>query len=123
MNLCIFCGRLIRDLEKCTSANGTDYVQFQIAVNGQYIKGKEQKTEYINLVAFGKTADTLCTYLKKGSLCLFKTRYQKSSFTDKEGNKKDNVNFYVEEFNFFGGKNSKDKNDEDTIFEDDDLNF
>ena len=44
---------------------------------------RSQQTEFHNIVAFGKTAETIAQYLKKGSLALIEGRIQTRSWDDK----------------------------------------
>ena len=66
MNRVILTGRLTKDVEKKTSANGTEYVRFSIAVD-KYAKDKDKKTIFVNCMAFGHSANFLNAYCHKGS--------------------------------------------------------
>ena len=60
-------GRVTADLEIQTSTNGTDYIQFNVAVNKGY--GEQEHANFYQCVLFGKAAERLSKAgVKKGSL-------------------------------------------------------
>lgn len=60
-------GRVTADLELQTSSNGTEYIQFNVAVNKGY--GEQEHTNFYQCVLFGKAAERLSKAgVKKGSL-------------------------------------------------------
>lgn len=59
-------GRVTADLELQTSQNGTEYVQFHVAVNKGF--GDHQHTNYYQCILFGRTAERIMhAGVKKGS--------------------------------------------------------
>lgn len=66
MNKIIITGRLGRDPELKTAGNGTEYVNFSVAVDRRKNKDEEKKTDWFRCVAFGKMAAFISTYFKKG---------------------------------------------------------
>lgn len=60
-------GRVTADLEIQTSSNGTEYIQFNVAVNKGY--GEQEHANFYQCVLFGKAAERLSKAgVKKGSL-------------------------------------------------------
>lgn len=60
-------GRVTADLELQTSSNGTEYIQFNVAVNKGY--GEQEHANFYQCVLFGKAAERLSKAgVKKGSL-------------------------------------------------------
>ncbi len=60
-------GRVTADLEIQTSTNGTDYIQFNVAVNKGF--GEQEHANFYQCVLFGKAAERLSKAgVKKGSL-------------------------------------------------------
>ena len=57
INQVILVGRTTKDIELRQTKSGTNYVQFTLAVNRMY-KGSEQQADFINCVAWSKTAET-----------------------------------------------------------------
>ena len=70
INLCIIGGNITKDAELRYSQSGTAIANFAVAVNERW-KDKEgnqkEKATFINCKAFGKTAENIALYFKKGS--------------------------------------------------------
>lgn len=67
MNRVILSGRLTKDNElKFSSSNGTAYLFNTLAVEEYNAKEKKKVTEFFNIVLFGKNAENLAKYTKKG---------------------------------------------------------
>lgn len=83
-NQAIIGGRLTDhpELKKTNSDNSV--VSFSVAVN-HLDKEKNQVTDFIDVTAWGKTAEFVCRYFKKGSSICVIGRLQKRKFTDKNG--------------------------------------
>lgn len=71
---------------KFIPATGNAVVSFSIGVNDGY--GDKQKTYFINIVQFGKGAETTANYCKKGSSVLVKGKLTNRSYETQEGVKK-----------------------------------
>lgn len=78
-------GRLCGDPEVKTNAAGTNVVNANLAVNRPYRQGKDQETDFFRLVAFGKTAEFLAQYFRKGSAILIDGRIQNNNYVDQQG--------------------------------------
>lgn len=66
MNKIIITGRLGRDPELKTAGNGTEYLNFSVAVDRRKNKDEEKKTDWFRCVAFGKMAAFINAYFHKG---------------------------------------------------------
>ena len=87
MNKVILLGRLTKDADVRYSQGSTTAVaRFSLAVDRKYNK-EEQSADFINCVAFGKTAEFLEKYGRKGTKFALEGRIQTGSYTDKNGNK------------------------------------
>jgi single-strand DNA-binding protein len=85
-NRIILVGNLTRDPEIRYVGSGAAVVKFTLAVNR---RAKQQdETDYIDIVAWDKLAETCNTYLKKGMSCLVEGRLSIRSYEDKDGNKR-----------------------------------
>ena len=103
MNKVILQGRLTRDVELRYSQgeNATAVARNSLAVDRRFKRqGEEQTADFINIVAFGKTAETLEKYTHKGSKITICGRIQTGSYTNKEGQKVYTTDVIVEEFDF-----------------------
>lgn len=106
INKVILMGRLTADPELKTTAGGTSVVQFSVAVNRKYSK-EEQKVDFIDCTAFGKTADFLGKYFRKGSSVIVFGNIQVESWKDKDGNSRRSTKIIVDELQFGESKKSE----------------
>lgn len=106
MNNCTFIGRLVRDIE-ITQGGGTDIAKFSIAVDRKFKKGE---SDFINIIAFGKTAENLQKFFSKGDLIALQTRVQTGNYTNKEGKKVYTIDFVVDGFEFIPNSKKKEEN-------------
>lgn len=77
LNKAFILGNVTRDPESRAMPSGQQVVNFGIATNRFYTDQagqKKQDTEFHNIVAFGKLADTIARYVTKGSLILIEGR-------------------------------------------------
>lgn len=66
MNVAFILGRLTRDPVIKASQSGMTIARFTLAVNRLNKKGQNQEADFINCVAFGKTAEAIGNYVYKG---------------------------------------------------------
>ena len=88
MNVAIILGRLTRDPVIKASQSGMTIARFTLAVNRLNKKGQNQEADFINCVAFWKTAEAIGNYVYKGQRLLVEGRIQTGSYTSKSGEKK-----------------------------------
>lgn len=98
MNKWVGTGRLTKDPEQRGSA-----LSFTIAI-GRNFKDKDGNygADFINCVAFGKKAEFISKYFKKGSPIAVSGRISTGSYTDKEGKTVYTTNVSVEDAEFNG---------------------
>lgn len=85
-NLVVLTGRITADPELKTTTNGTNVTTFSIAVERSYRSGEERQTDFINIVAWRKTAEFITKYFKKGNLIGIEGSIQTRRYQDKNGN-------------------------------------
>jgi len=87
LNKVFIIGNLTRDPERKSLPSGQAVVNFAVATNRVYILNgqKQQETEFHNAVAFGKTAEIITQYLKKGSSILIEGRLRTRNWVDTAG--------------------------------------
>lgn len=95
MNIVNLMGRIVKTPELKYTNNGISYCKFTLAVNKPKIKDKEQETNFINCIAWGKTAETICNWLDKGNRVIVLGRLDVSKKDDKYY-----TNVVVETINF-----------------------
>lgn len=91
LNKAILIGNLTRDPELKAIASGNKVCTFSIATNRTYKDAngvRQEKTDYHNIVVWGKTAENVATYMKKGSQILVEGRMETRSWDDAATNTK-----------------------------------
>jgi single-strand DNA-binding protein len=88
--------------------SGKKWVRFTLATNDVYRNAKGDKvteTQWHNLVAWGKNAETAEKFLPKGKEVAVEGKLVNRSYTDKEGIKKYITEIYVNEILLLGKSN------------------
>ena len=108
MNKVILIGRLTRDAEIRYSQgeSSSAVARFTLAVNRRFKKDNEQTADFINCVAFSKTAEFLEKYGKKGTKFVVEGSIQTGSYTNKDGNKVYTTDVAVQSVEFAESKAS-----------------
>ncbi len=110
-NKVIMVGRTTRVPEVKMTAGLTKVANFTLAVDNGY--GETQKTDFFNCVAFGKTAETIAAYVRKGDLILVEGRLEIDKWTDREGVNRERTKIVVSKFTFLETKKSREEREED----------
>ena len=84
INRVVLVGRITKDPELRKTQSGTSVVSFTIACNRR-VQSQGQDADFINCVAWNKTADFMAQYVKKGALLGLEGRIQTRSYDDKDG--------------------------------------
>jgi single-strand DNA-binding protein len=90
LNKVILLGNLTRDPELRYTPNGTPVSTFGLAVNRRYRQGEEWRDDvcYVDIVTFGRQAETVGEYLNKGNLAMVEGRLQWRSWETEDGQKR-----------------------------------
>lgn len=89
MNSVVLIGRLVADPELKTTQSGLEVTSFRIAVDRNYVKsGEDRKADFIDVVAWRKTAAFICHYFSKGKPIMIKGSLQQRSYDAKDGTKR-----------------------------------
>jgi len=83
MNSISVCGRLGRDAELKTSNSGMQVLNFSVADDIGF--GDKKKTQWVNCAVFGKRAEALAKYLKKGMAVTCIGEVELREFDKKDG--------------------------------------
>lgn len=97
MNKVIIIGRLCRETELRTLPTGSITTDFTIAVDR---RKKDAGADFINCVAWGKTAETLNKYVHKGDKIAVFGRLQVREYVAKDGNKRYVTEVVAEDIEF-----------------------
>lgn len=87
INNVVLVGRITKDLELRYTSNNKETTSFTVAINRAF-KGQDGQTQadFINCVAFGKTAENVCRYCAKGSLIGVEGKIQTRNYQNNQGN-------------------------------------
>ena len=91
INRVILVGRLGRDPEMRYTGSGTPVVNFSLATNERWSDqngGRQERTEWHNIVVWSKLAEICNQYLSKGQLVYIEGRLQTREWDDRDGNKR-----------------------------------
>lgn len=103
MNNCTFYGRIAKDIEINTTQSGMSVAKFSMAISRFK---KDDPADFINMIAFNKTAETIAQYFKKGDPILVNTHVQTGSYVNKEGIKVFTTDFIIDKFEFTNARKS-----------------
>ena len=125
MNKTILMGRLTKDVEVRYTANNTAVANFTLAVNRKFAKQGETDVDFINIVAWSKTAEFCNNYFNKGQQIALTGRIQVRSYDNKEGQKVYVTEVVAEDVYFADSKKEKENTagKTQTVEEDDELPF
>lgn len=104
-NRVLLIGNLTRDPDMKYLSNQTPVVNFGMAVNRRWKGNDGEKKEevcFIELTAFGSTAETMNKYLTKGSPVFIEGRLTFQTWESKDGQKRSKLFVTVEKFQFMG---------------------
>lgn len=105
MNTCVFMGRFVRDPETRQASNGNAVCNFTLAVDRDFKDADGNRgTDFIDFVAFRRTAEFVSKYFSKGRMAAVEGRLQIESYTDKEGIKRRSAKILVDKIHFADSK-------------------
>ena len=85
MNHISLIGRLTAVPELKYTQYNTTYTRFSIAVDRPVKQGEEKQADFINIVAWSKTAEFICKYFTKGQRIALTGSVRTGSYTDRNG--------------------------------------
>lgn len=101
MNQVILIGRLTADPElRFAASTGRAVTNFRLAVNRPF--SKENKTDFFRVVVWGKQAEAVAKYLRKGSQCAVNGSVQIEQYTDRDGNTRYSTDIVANQVEFLG---------------------
>jgi single-strand DNA-binding protein len=102
MNQVNLLGRLSKDVDYRTG--NTNIARFTLAVNRKF---KRDEADFINCIAFGKTADIINQYLSKGSQIAISGNIRTGSYGAQDGTRRYTTDIVVENFDFISSNNKQ----------------
>ena len=104
INRVVLVGRLTRDPELRKTQSGTSVCSFTMAVGRRVSTQGQPDADFINCVAFGRTAEFAEKYLKQGTKMVVSGRIQTGSYTNRDGVKVYTTEVVIEEQDFAESK-------------------
>ena len=112
LNYCSFIGRLGKDPESRFMPTGDQVTSFSIAVGSQWKNKngeKQESTEWVNCTAFGKLAEIISKYPKKGDQVFISGRMKTDKYQAKDGSDRYSTKIIVDQLQMLGGRTSGDR--------------
>lgn len=100
-------GRLTADPQMSYLPTGMPVVTFSIA-NNYYVQNKENEVNYFDITAFGKLAETVNTYLRKGKQIAVHGTIRQERWQDKEtGGNRSKIKIIMRDMQMLGGRDGE----------------
>lgn len=116
MNSVQLVGRFTRDPEVRYSDGGSTIARFSLAVDRRFKSENGPTADFPNCIAFGKTAEFIERYFRKGMRIGVQGRIQTGSYTNQDGNKVYTTDVVIESCEFVENKNTQQNSDENEGF-------
>ncbi|MCY4388842.1 MAG: single-stranded DNA-binding protein [Desulfurellaceae bacterium] len=107
VNKAIIVGNLGRDPEVRYTQSGQAMTRFTVATTDTWTdrdNGRQERTEWHNIVVWGKQAETCGQYLSKGRQVYIEGRIQTRKFEDREGKERYFTEINAQQVTFLGGR-------------------
>lgn len=106
INKVILVGRITRDIELRKTPNGASVVSFTVACNRRSRQEGQPDADFINCVAWNRTADLMAQYLHKGALIGVEGRIQTRNYDDRDGKRVYVIEVIAESVQFLESRNA-----------------
>lgn len=94
LNSCVLLGRMVADPELRHTNNGTPVTSFTIANDRDFVRqGEDRGSDFIDITAWGRTAEFACNYFHKGMLVACEGRLESNKWVDKSGQNR--VSYFI----------------------------
>lgn len=113
VNKAILLGNVGKDPEIRYTQSGTAVANFSLATTEKRKVGGEWQdhTEWHNIVAWGKLAETCSNYLSKGKQAYIEGRIQTRKWDDRDGNTRYSTDIVADQLVLLGGRGGSEKSD------------
>ena len=111
LNVVAIMGRLAADPQLRQTTTGKNVASFRIACDrGRRDANGQSQADWLDVVAWDRTAEFVCKYFQKGSLIAIDGRLQSRSYQDKNGNNRTAVEVVANNISFAGAKRQDGQN-------------
>ena len=107
LNVVAIMGRLVADPQLRQTTTGKNVASFRVACDrGRKDANGQSQADFLDVVAWDRSAEFVCRYFQKGSLIVVDGRLQTRTYQDKNGNNRTAVEIVANNINFAGPKSS-----------------
>lgn len=107
LNVVAIMGRLAADPQLRQTTTGKNVASFRIACDrGRRDANGQSQADWLDVVAWDRTAEFVCKYFQKGSLIAIDGRLQSRSYQDKNGNNRTAIEIVANNVNFAAPKSA-----------------
>lgn len=105
LNVVAIMGRLVADPQLRQTTTGKNVASFRIACDrGRKDANGQSQADFLDIVAWDRSAEFVCRYFQKGSLIVVDGRLQSRQYQDKNGNTRNAVEIVANNIHFAGSK-------------------
>ena len=105
INVVAIMGRLAADPQMRQTQSGKSVASFRVAVDrGRKDANGQNQTDWLDVVAWDKTANFVSRYFSKGSMIAVTGRLQSRNYQDKNGNNRTAIEIVAQNVSFCGNK-------------------
>lgn len=105
INMVALMGRMTYSPELKSTPSGVSVLRFQVACDRDYQRsGQDRQADFIDCVAWRQTAEFISRNFHKGSMIAVEGTIQTSNYTDKDGNKRKQIEVLANNVSFCGSK-------------------
>lgn len=105
LNVVAIMGRMAADAQLRTTQSGKNVASFRIACDrGRKDANGQNQTDWLDVVAWDKTADFVSRHFSKGSMIAVTGRLQSRNYQDKNGNNRTAIEIVANQVSFCGEK-------------------
>ena len=115
LNKVILMGNLTREPDLRQTTNNSSVCQIGLAVNRTYVDSngqRQQDTTFVDAEAWGRTAEVITEYLKKGDPIMIEGRLKLDRWQDQSGGNRSKLKVVVESFQFINARGQNEARDE-----------
>ena len=109
INNVVLAGRVTKDIELKVTPTGKSVCTFSLAVERKFVQNGEKITDFINCQLWGKSAETLEKYVKKGMMIGIEGRIQTRKYTNQYGQTVYVTEVVADSFSFLEKKQSNEQ--------------
>ena len=107
LNVVAIMGRLAADPQLRQTTTGKNVASFRIACDrGRRDANGQSQADWLDVVAWDRTAEFVCKYFQKGSLIAIDGRLQSRQYQDKNGNNRTAIEIVANNVNFAAAKSA-----------------